>query len=699
MRLNDEIPNIETSGELEEQFFSIKDQGMIFDILRNKMYSNPILAICREISCNARDAHREVGTPEVPVEIHLPNTLEPFYKIKDFGPGISTDRMSNIFIQYTASTKREDNLQTGGFGLGAKTPFSYSDTFTIITNVDGTQYNYACFIDETKVGKLVLFSSSPTKEPNGTEIIIPVKLADIKNFTQWTEQATRHWDVKPIIKGGSISYPEISKVIDGDKWSIATVANSWHREIKLIIDGIEYPLELSALRTYANSNMIDSARGSIYLYFDVGELSLSASREQVYLDKKTQFKIKSKLDKMEAEIKTRVINKIQSFDNLWLANVYYRKELNNAFNRISFLGKLSWHGLLLSDYSSLDVKCPVYCFTKGKHGKYGTDPNKISKHTGNHSIIFDENFELFINDLIIKEPTGRHVKQAFETNPNLKSIQVICPTDEITEDVLNDLYNLDSMKPRMLSEITKASTKKYTIPTSRLIVFRVDPINFNFRQVSFSVIDEDTNTKVLCKVSKDSYPYSNGHRWAILKNGKILTNASFNTLIRAFPEVSFYGLDSTAPQDRIDSDFANFIDLETFLKSKVIATAGINFVEIKFAQLYLYKIDDRQLKYLSQFKKLVANADSLFLKRLDMHDKIKKISRTDHGLLEIYETVNECITNQDVEDFLKNNPDYDIDALEIKYLDKYFLIKYLNTYKYGELIEDLSKYINFVDSE
>src|SRR6185369_4300729 len=110
MKLNETKPYLEMSGELEEQFFSIQDQGMIFDILRNKMYSNPILAICREISCNARDAHREVGATEVPVHIHLPNTLEPYYKVKDFGPGISPDRMSNIFIKYTASTKREDNV-------------------------------------------------------------------------------------------------------------------------------------------------------------------------------------------------------------------------------------------------------------------------------------------------------------------------------------------------------------------------------------------------------------------------------------------------------------------------------------------------------------------------------------------------------------------------------------------------------------
>src|SRR5574337_1297751 len=349
MKLNDIRPNIETSGNLEEQFFSIQDQGMIFDILRNKMYSNPILAICREISCNARDAHREMGKADVPIHIQLPNNLEPFYIIKDFGPGISPDRMANIFIKYTASTKRNDNIQTGGFGLGAKTPFSYSDTFTIKTNYNGKQYNYACFIDETKVGKLVLMSEEDTSEPNSTEIIIPVKPIDFNNFANWTEHATRHWDVKPVITGLSgFKWQSHTKVLEGSGWAIVSnETDRYSRHPKLIIDGIEYPLDLASLRTYADPKLIDAAKGNLHLYFGIGELSLSASREQVYLDKPTQEKIKNRLEEVIKEIKQMVISKIDGFPNLWDANVFYRITLANAFADLSFLGKLMWNNIPL----------------------------------------------------------------------------------------------------------------------------------------------------------------------------------------------------------------------------------------------------------------------------------------------------------------------------------------------------------------
>src|ERR1700691_4508657 len=106
MKLNILTPIIESSNDLQEKMFSIGDPGMVFDILRNKLYSNPILAICREISCNARDAHREAGKAEEPITISLPSLLDPNYKIKDVGVGISPDRAENIFVNYTSSSKR-----------------------------------------------------------------------------------------------------------------------------------------------------------------------------------------------------------------------------------------------------------------------------------------------------------------------------------------------------------------------------------------------------------------------------------------------------------------------------------------------------------------------------------------------------------------------------------------------------------------
>lgn len=696
MKLNETRPYMESSGGMEEQFFSIQDQGMIFDILRNKMYSNPILAICREISCNARDAHREVGTPDVPVEIYLPNNLEPYFKIKDFGPGISPDRMSNIFIKYTASTKRSDNTQTGGFGLGAKTPFSYSDSFSIVTNFDGTQYNYSCNIDETKVGKLSLFSQSPTTEKNGTEIIIPVKPKNFQEFITWTEQACRHWVVKPIIRGGAIKWQENAKILEGDKWAI-TQTSDYLRMAKMVIDGIEYPLELDTLRKYADSKLIDAARGNFIMYFDIGELSLSASRESIYLDEKTQNVIRGRLSGIQNEIKKRVSEKIESFDNLYKANLYYHKELVQGFNNISFLGTLSWRGIALqSNY--LQVNCPVYSFTRGKFSrKHGTDPNKLSRSHGTH-ISFDSNTKIYVNDLSLKEPTPRHVKKAFDDDATLQTVMVICPSASVTLDDLNKTIHLDQMDPQLLSSITKAS-RSYTASSSRLLIFKFDAAASSFRQVSYSSLEEDTSEKILCSLSKQA-SYSSVSREPVLKSKKTLNVSSVRALALAFPAISFYGLDVETPPDRLDDlndEFPDFLNLDDFIQEKIIDDKTTNFVEIKFASKHNYHLDEKMLKHHDRLKQLIQDPNSFCLKRLELHQKVKDVNTSGLDMLHLYETFHGDITDKDLEKFAMMNPDFDIDTMNVKYINKYPLLEHINTYHFTQIIEHVAQYVNLID--
>jgi len=695
MKLNDVRPNVETSGELEEQFFSIEDQGMIFDILRNKMYSNPILAICREITSNARDAHREVGTPDVPVHIHLPNHIEEYYKVKDFGPGISPERMTNIFIKYTASTKRNDNVQTGGFGLGAKTPFAYSTSFNVLTVVDGIKYDYTCYIDETRVGKLTLLHQGPTTDPNGTEIIIPVKSNDFQAFANNTEHACRHWKVKPLIKGGNIAWQTIKPIIEGTNWAIGQTTN-WERTAKMIIDGIEYPLELSTLRTYADAQLIDAARGNFIMYFGVGELSLSASREQIYLDKPTQNKIKSHLDTIAAEIKDKVNKKIESFDNLWLANVYYRKELNNAFNSLNFLGKLEWRGIPLSD-SYMYVNCPAYVYTKGRISRKRPDPNKIHRGSTQH-ISFEEDTELYINDLTLKEPTPRHVKKAFDSNPNLKKLQLICPSDKVPLATLNATLHIDKMAPKLLSSITSASGRAYTAPSSRLLVFNFDLAASAFRQTSYSNFDEDTKEKVICMLNKESVTYSTSQRVAKLATGQKVGLDSLRTLLRKFPNISLYGIDSDTPKDRIEEDFGEFPTLDEFVEENVVENKNFDYVKIKFATLH--SADTRILNQLPMYKTKIKDPNSLFLKRAELHDKIHALNKGDLGLLHLYEVMKAKITEDQLKEFLKDNPDWDVEKVDDEFEALYPLIPVArDSYQYERLSRHIADYVNLVDKE
>ncbi|HUS87854.1 MAG TPA: ATP-binding protein, partial [Desulfosporosinus sp.] len=300
---------IETGGEGTEESFGIGNLGFILKVLRGKMYSNPIKAICREISSNSRDAHREIGKDDLPIEIHLPNTFDSHIKFKDYGPGIDPQRMSGVFILYGNTTKDSDNVQTGGFGLGAKTPFAYSDQFSIFTitpenrgdKIVNIKRNYIAYIDPSEAGKMRKISEEETDEPCGTELSIYVDGNDWGSFTDAVMEVTAYWDVKPKLSGRSPlpEYKEDSAepFLQGNGWSMPQFEDQGYYDEDqslAIVDGIAYPIDRNNMKSLEASE-IDLLRHGLRFHFGVGELSLSSNRERLQYDDNTVGLIKEKL--------------------------------------------------------------------------------------------------------------------------------------------------------------------------------------------------------------------------------------------------------------------------------------------------------------------------------------------------------------------------------------------------------------------
>jgi len=309
MKLPPSNDKLETNEIIKEESFGIGNMGFILDILRNKMYKNPILAICREISTNARDAHREIGKPGRQIEIKLPNSFDSIFRVRDYGPGISPDRMSNVFIQYGNSTKRDSNVEHGGFGLGAKTPFAYSDVFTIVTCVDGIKYIYNAVIDETKTGELILVSKTDTEEENGTAIELNVRDNDFAAFSQHVINVTQHWDIKPKLFGRNPLplYPDIKIIAQGPGWKLIGDGLDKHQRYSnrkvavasIIIDGIGYDLEGSGIAH-------ELARYPFQLQFGIGQLTLAANRDSIHWDNNSIELVNQFLIKIEETFKERI---------------------------------------------------------------------------------------------------------------------------------------------------------------------------------------------------------------------------------------------------------------------------------------------------------------------------------------------------------------------------------------------------------
>ena len=356
-------------GAEKEMTFEIdSDSHIIFEILRDKMYSDKIGAVTREVASNSRDANREAGREHIPIiiEIVAPNKFTSISHttivFHDNGIGITPDRMSDVFIKYASSTKRDSNNETGGFGLGAKTPFAYSDTFTVITVCDWAEpiletkkvqeiitkeqydedlangiayvlpegeitvrpredevvilvnrtevigyepvkrmkYMYNAIIDSSNKGKMILFESEETDEDTGTKIVVPIKNdVDRDKFEKKAIYATQYWGNKVTYKGFKRQRSEYDTVIDEPEFSV--VKKYSDTSYALLIDDIHYPLDKNQVGIEDNGI---SQEYTILMKFGTGELTISANRESVQYDEHTNQAIKDRQEHIKDRIST-----------------------------------------------------------------------------------------------------------------------------------------------------------------------------------------------------------------------------------------------------------------------------------------------------------------------------------------------------------------------------------------------------------
>ena len=123
--------SVSSGGVMTQGVFGIseKDQAHILQILRDRLYTNKILAVLREYGSNAWDEHRDAGIPDRPIKVALPTRLVPALVIRDYGRGLSESDVLNVYVKYGASTKRESDVAVGMLGIGAKSAFAYADSF------------------------------------------------------------------------------------------------------------------------------------------------------------------------------------------------------------------------------------------------------------------------------------------------------------------------------------------------------------------------------------------------------------------------------------------------------------------------------------------------------------------------------------------------------------------------------------------
>lgn len=497
-------------GISDEQSFKLdQDSGMLYDILRSKMYREPIPSIVREVSSNARDANREAGRGDVPIEVYFENGIEceknylfdsdsTSINFKDCGLGMTPDRITDIYLTYGASDKRNTDGLTGGFGLGAKTPFAAADMFSVTTVCDykdeRRKYTYVASIDKSNKGKFSLLEEELTEEETGTVVSMPIENDNVHKFKNACAHYFSYWDIA--IKG----FDRIIPMKEYDEFNIYSV--NQESKLFLIIDGIYYPLMEHASLVTKDFFKDLGIKLDIGLKFNTGDLEVQPTREDVRYTDKTIDTINNRINSLNlSEIISEAFrevecNNLKGFSLHQLHKHSSHIKDNKLKSLISLYPKLRGHSQLQSDYTDYVpnlIKWDTY-----RHKKTPSESKinlkSLINHVGNDT------------PLILLSPSS----QTFKYKRNiLFKIKQSCSLTFRAKEEFNTVEESDIA----LSILTNFSDIKYDHEIEYVSPTKVSRINTGVqtRNISFRVLSKDRvinipnrtfdiNTDIICVV-------------------------------------------------------------------------------------------------------------------------------------------------------------------------------------------------------
>ena len=347
MKLSSYGNEAQVSGVEHTQAFQMQMNSKMFSILTDKLYQNKEGAVIRELSANARDAHVAAGKSDIPFELTLPTWLSTEFKIRDFGTGIDPEDFYDIYTNLGQSTKDHDNTAIGAYGLGSKTPFAITDSYTIRNYWNGTVYVYTAFKD-TGMPTVSLIGSERTDECNGLEISVDVAgRRDV--FVEECGKQLAYFEVKPtVVNVSDFSWDDAVDITDGYHLEYGF----YHQNITVVMGGISYNADVDGLPRETRDAL---RRVKATLSAELGEVDIPPSRESLeYTDKTLNFinnKVKFIQQDYQRKLKERVsaaTNKVQLHTALSTRVIDWLPSREFNLSTYTFKGK-SFTGLELTN--------------------------------------------------------------------------------------------------------------------------------------------------------------------------------------------------------------------------------------------------------------------------------------------------------------------------------------------------------------
>jgi hypothetical protein len=372
MKFNANVATIQGNAIFEETVkMSVQNESMPFIIKSlTDMYSNPTLALSREYLSNAYDACiAKMGTQssfgtvlDTPIEVTLPSALNPNFVIRDYGIGMNREVLSTVFPQYGASTKRGNNNEIGGFGLGAKSALAIVANFTVVSIKDGKKNVGIVQKGADGVGEISFLPETETDEASGTTITITLPKPEALNQIFRDSNLLLGFPHGSILLNGkmhenSVFNADLYTKIGEDGWVMNSLidwenSNNQNRRVgsyndRIVVVGpISYHVSLKDLmgeeysswghnRSAEKDGVFDSSAGFSVLNLPIGSVDFTPARENLIFSEKTR---KSIIDAAK-----RVSKGVHEYAQSSIADAPSKREAARRADMLRFNGfELDW---------------------------------------------------------------------------------------------------------------------------------------------------------------------------------------------------------------------------------------------------------------------------------------------------------------------------------------------------------------------
>jgi hypothetical protein len=378
------------------QQFNIAGSRIAFNILSSGLYSNKIQACIRELSCNAWDAHVMADKRDLPFEIHIPSSFEPWFTVKDFGIGLNpaapfifqkmvnpdngneytvrigkftgeklekdqfvqnVDELIDLYCTYFQSNKNDSNDVIGAMGLGSKSPFCYTEGFTVTSRYNGVTRIASAYITEQGTPSIVVQSTEETPDAvNGLEVTFPVKENDCWEFENNAKVALEFFtDPAPVMTGEQVKVIATQYVMKTDRWGMrADAATHQGTGMRAIQGKVAYAvgkIDISKM----GPELQALTQMPLDLFFPIGELAVAASREALQLDPNTVANINKALEDVYTGLVAEVKKEIDKCKQPWEARLLIFR-LINAPGTGSIINEALNKGKLFGAYKNFSLQ-------------------------------------------------------------------------------------------------------------------------------------------------------------------------------------------------------------------------------------------------------------------------------------------------------------------------------------------------------